>query len=168
VKRRVHDFDAPDRFAAGMVGGPDEEVVIVQAVRGTRTISVALERDQLAMLADRTVVILDELERRGLVAIDAAGASPVDAHTLDEPVIEAFRAGTLTIGWDDDGDRLVIEAIAMAVDAGAGESVPPPGEGFDDEVPDDEPIGPDVLRVRLTPVMAQRFARSAGRLASSG
>jgi hypothetical protein len=35
-------------------------------------------------------------------------------------------------------------------------------------VPDDEPMGPDLLRVRLTPVMAQRFARHAGQIASSG
>jgi uncharacterized repeat protein (TIGR03847 family) len=168
VKRRIHDFDAPDRFAVDTVGGPNEEVVIVQAVRGARVVSVALERDQLALLADRTMVILDELERRGLVAIDAAPSSPTNARALDEPVIEAFRAGTLTIAWDDDGDRLIIEAIAMASDPGAGESAAPPGEADDDEVPDDEPMGPDLLRVRLTPVMAQRFARHAGQIASSG
>ena len=88
------------------------------------------------------------------------------------PWHEEFRAGTLTIAWDDDGDRIIIEAQALAFDAGAGESAPLPGEefdrGVDAEVPDDDPLGPDLLRVRLTPWMAQRFARQAAQMASSG
>ena len=113
--------------------------------------------------------MLDELERRGLVAIDTgAGATTPDPPLL-EPLREEFPVGALAIAWDDDGERFIVEAHSLLFDAGVGESAPPHGqEGDLDEVPDDDPIGPDVLRVRLTPAMAQRFARSAGRIAAGG
>lgn len=166
TRRRIIDLDAPDRFVALKSSAAGEEGLSLQAIRGSRTVTVALEREQLALLADRLFVILDELERRGLVAIDAApGAN--DEPPLEGPPREAFRAGALTIAWDDDGDRLIIEALSMLFEAGAGERAPPLSEETDaDEVPDDDPIGPDVLRVRLTPVMAQRFARQARQLSA--
>jgi uncharacterized repeat protein (TIGR03847 family) len=166
MRRRIIDFDAPDRLVAGIVPGRDDEVIVLQAARAGRVVSVALEREQLGLLADRTLVILDELERRGLVAIDAGLSRAADEQRLDEPVREEFRAGMLTIAWDDDGDRVDIEAHAMAFEAGAGESAARPGGGLEEEVPDDEPMAPDVLRVRLAPVAAQRFARHAGQIAS--
>jgi uncharacterized repeat protein (TIGR03847 family) len=55
-------------------------------------------------------------------------------------------------------------------------SLPDEEEGIDpgsvvedeDEIPDEAPIGPDVLRVRLTPTMAQRFAARAMRVVAAG
>jgi uncharacterized repeat protein (TIGR03847 family) len=38
----------------------------------------------------------------------------------------------------------------------------------EDDIPDDAPIGPDVLRVRLTPHMAQQFARRANSVVADG
>jgi hypothetical protein len=60
-----------------------------------------------------------------------------------------------------------VEAYAMVFDAGAGESaLAPDAEPDDEDVSDHDPLGPDLLRVRLTPDMALRFARQAARLAS--
>ena len=178
MTRRIIDLDDPDRFVAVTTIGRDETAFHLQTVRGPRGMSVALERDQLALLADRMLTIIDELERRGLVAIDAGltyeWALRNDDQALDPHSRDDFVVGTLTIAWDDDGDRLIVEAHSILFDAGAGESAalpglapppgfaPPPGADEDPEdIPDDDPIGPDVLRVRLTPVMAQRFARRA-------
>ena len=38
----------------------------------------------------------------------------------------------------------------------------------EDDIPDDAPIGPDVLRVHLTPYMAQQFARRANSVVAGG
>lgn len=163
--RRIIDLDAPDRFAAGAMGPADGQAFAIQATRGSRIVTVALEREQLALLADRVLAIIDELERRGLVAIDAGPGSTSPEAPLTDVRHEDFRAGTLTIGWDDDAERVVVEAHAMVFDAGAGESAPPPGERPPpDDPPDDDPLGPDILRVRLTPLMAGRFAERAARL----
>ncbi len=169
MRRRIMDFDTPDRFATGSVGEPGDRVFYLQAVQRQRTTSVMLEREQVAILADRVLAVVDELERRGLAAIDAGSAGSPDERPLEEPLHEEFRVGTMTIAWDDDVDRIVIEARSMTFDAGAGDSVLRDGEDLDDDdIPDDAPIGPDVLRVRLTPFMAQQFARRAGQVVGDG
>jgi uncharacterized repeat protein (TIGR03847 family) len=169
VRRRIMDFDAPDRFATGAVGEPGDRVFYLQAVQGHRIISVMLEKEQVAILADRMLELIDELERRGLAAIDAGPAAIRDERPIEQPLREEFRVGTMTIAWDDDVDQLVVEARSMTFEAGAGDSALRDGEDIDDdEIPDDAPIGPDVLRVRLTPFMAQRFARRAGQVVDAG
>ena len=144
MKRRIVDVDSPDRFVAGTTGDdPDDETVYLQAVRGARVVTVALERQQVAQLAHRMLLICGELERRGLMAIEAApargtGASvegraptprPPDASLdgsevslggpasapLVGPLHEEFRVGTLTIGWDNDSSRVVVEAFATGL-----------------------------------------------------
>jgi uncharacterized repeat protein (TIGR03847 family) len=166
VRRRIIDLDAPDRFASGAVGDPSDRVFYLQAVQGPRIVSVMLEQEQIAILADRVLAVVDELERRGLAAIDAGPAGIVESRPLQQPLREEFRVGTMTIAWDEDVDELVIEARSMTFDAGAGESALRDGDEVDDdEIPDDAPIGPDVLRVHLTPLMAQQFARRADMIA---
>ena len=39
-----------------------------------------------------------------------------DTAPLDEPINEAFRAGSLTLGWDGDAERVLLEARAQAED----------------------------------------------------
>ena len=175
MRRRIIDIDAPDRFVAATAGEvDDDEPVYLQVLHEQRVVSVVLERQQVAQLAHRMLLICGELERRGLLAIEAGtlpepGRSPsgTGAAFLAGPPREEFRVGTLTIGWDNDSSRVVVEAFALVFDAGAGESaLAPDAEPDDQEISDDDPLGPDVLRVRLTPGMALRFARQAGRLAS--
>ena len=72
---------------------------------------MSLEREQLALLGQHLLVIIDELERRGLLAIDAGLPVPDEAPPTGRPPREDFRAGTLTLAWDEDGDRVIIEAV---------------------------------------------------------
>ena len=131
--------------------------------------AAAVGPEQLAFLAEHMLVILGELERRGLLAIevgDASQATPEAARsTVCAHARVDVRAETLAVAWEDDGDRLIIEAVASSPGAGAGDwALPPHPLAGDDEVPDDDPLGPDVLRLRLQPVVAQRFVRQVGRL----
>jgi uncharacterized repeat protein (TIGR03847 family) len=167
--RRIIDFETPDRFAPGAVGESGERTFFLQAVQGPRVTTVQLEKEQVSVLADRVLAIIDEVERRGLAAIDAGPASLPDERPLQQPLHEEFRVGTMIIAWDEDVDRLVVEARSMTFDAGIGESAPRETEELDeDDIPDDAPIGPDVLRVHLTPFMAQQFARRANSVVAGG
>jgi uncharacterized repeat protein (TIGR03847 family) len=169
MSRRIIDFDAPDRFSTGAVVEADEPTFFLQAVQGARVTSVRLEREQVVVLADRMLTIIDEVERRGLAAIDAGPAGVVDERPLVQPLDGAFQVGTMIIAWDEDVDRLIVEARSMTFDAGVGEVALRDGDELDDEdIPDDAPIGPDVLRVRLTPYMAQQFARRANSVVAGG
>ncbi len=155
MPRLVYLFDPPERFVAGTVGTPGNRTFFLQAREGDRITSVVLEKVQVAVLADRLRALLDELDARGM-AVGAADEPADDVAPLDEPLREAFRAGTLTLGWDGDTDRVLVEARADA----------------DEEAPDvdddDELDGPDLLRVRLTASAARGFVVRALRVVAEG
>ena len=100
------DFDDPERFAAAALGEPGDRLFFLQASQGIRVASVELEKEQLEILADRVLVMIDELERRGLAAIDAAATDSTEGQPVVEPPREEFNVETLTIAWDEDVDRL--------------------------------------------------------------
>src|SRR6187399_1216525 len=150
MPRRRYLFDPPERFVAGTVGQPGDRTFFLQARDGVRVVSVVLEKTQVAVLADRLGELLAELERRGVKAGGGAGATsePYDDGPLDEPIHEAFRAGSLTLGWDGDAERVLLEARAQSED---GEEIDP------DEDDDEDEDGPDLLRVRMTADAARSF-----------
>ena len=166
MPRRRYIFDPPDRFVAGTVGEPGERTFFLQARDGTRVVSIALEKVQVAVLAERLGALLEELDRRGVAPAEdeaVATTEPVDpmpdAAPLDEPLVEAFRAGSLTLGWDGGAERVLVEARAQDED---GEAIDP-----DDDDEEDED-GPDLLRVRLTAAAARSFVARAARVVAAG
>jgi uncharacterized repeat protein (TIGR03847 family) len=174
MPRRRYIFDPPDRFIAGTVGDPGNRSFFLQAREGGRVVSVALEKVQVAVLAERLGDLLGQLDRRGvphgstesesvleeaLGRVDAGGLLGEDAASLDEPLVEAFRAGSLTLGWDADAQRVLVEARAQDED---GEAIDP------DEDDDEDEDGPDLLRVRLTAAAARSFVARAARVVASG
>lgn len=170
MARRTYLFDPPERFIAGTVGQPGNRTFFLQARTGSRVVSVSLEKVQVAAVAERLGHLLFELDQRGLVELGADRPAE-DAAPLDEPLAEAFRAGTLTLGWDGGRERILIEARAMS-DEDEEED-----EGVEDEamaaaietfLADDDPDGPDLLRVHLTAEAARAFVERAVRVVRSG
>jgi len=123
MPRRVYSFDPPDRFVAGAVGQPGQRTFFLQASKGAQVVSVALEKAQVAVLAERVATLLLALRQRG-VEIGEERFTPTP--DLAEPVVEEFRVGTLTLGWDSDSERVVIEAREMS------------DEDFDEDDEDDD------------------------------
>lgn len=115
MPRRMFFFDPPDRFVAGTVGEPGQRTFFLQARKAGQVVSVVLEKIQVQVLAERLDQLLDELEERG-IARAAADGDQVDVEPLDEPLVEAFRATTLTLGWDVDAERVLVEARAEPVE----------------------------------------------------
>ena len=190
MPRRMFVFDPPDRFVAGTVGQPGQRTFFLQARKAGQVVSVVLEKVQVAVLAERLDALLDELESTGVAESPQPAPTAVDSEPLDEPINEAFRATTLTLGWDADAERVLVEARADPVevefeledddDAEAAD-----GDGDDDEPGDadleasiaatiqaafeaDDDDGPDVLRVRMTPDNARSFVERAARIIASG
>jgi uncharacterized repeat protein (TIGR03847 family) len=158
MPRRRFIFDPPERFVTGTVGEPGQRTFFLQARDGGRVVSVALEKVQVAVLADRLGALLLELDKRGIAPADVE-PSHEDTSPLDEPLNEAFRAGALTLGWDGDAERVLVEARAESED----------GEAIDPEEDDDEDEdGPDLLRVRMTADAAREFVERAVRVVASG
>lgn len=163
MPHRRYVFDLPDRFVAGTVGDPGNRTFFLQARDGSRVVSVVLEKVQVAVLADRLNELLDELERRGIAPTAPAPAD--DVLPLDEPIVEAFRAGTLTLGWDGDDERVLVEAREQTEDDDD------EAEDEDEEVAsvaDDDVDGPDLFRVRLSASAARSFVERAVRVVAAG
>jgi uncharacterized repeat protein (TIGR03847 family) len=155
MPRRRHLFDAPDRFVPGTVGEPGSRTFFLQAREGARVVSVSLEKIQVAALTQRLVELLEELERRGVAEAAEIEGEVGDTAALDEPLNEAFRAGTLSLGWDTGDEVIVLEARELT-------------EEEDEEVDDDDEDGPDLFRVRVEPADARRFAARAIRVLAAG
>ena len=188
MTRRMFVFDPPDRFVAGTVGQPGQRTFFLQARKAGQVVSVVLEKVQVAVLAERLDALLDELESQGVADTPAAAPTAIDSEPLDEPINEAFRATTLTLGWDADAGRVLVEARADPVEvefeleddddeAADGDADDEPGNAELEasiaatiqaafEAEDDD--GPDVLRVRMTADDARSFVERAARIVASG
>ncbi|MCA1823423.1 MAG: DUF3090 family protein [Frankia sp.] len=157
MPRQVYSFDPPERFVAGTVGQPGERTFFLQARGGGAVVSVALEKVQVSVLAERLGDLLDRVLRaRG----ESSGESEEieDVAPLDAPIFEEFRVGTMRLSWEGEDSRIVIEALAQTGDE--------PSEPPDDD--DDDENGPDVLRVRITTAAARAFVRRAQRVVAAG
>jgi uncharacterized repeat protein (TIGR03847 family) len=156
----IHEFDPPERFVAGTVGEPGARTFFLQARSGQRTISVALEKQQVAVLAERIDELLDEvMTGRGDAVVPAV--APVgleDSEPLEQPIDEQFRAGTMTLSWDPDIARVVIEVFPLT-DPASGED----GEDAEDEVEPEE-----VFLVRLEAGPARAFVQRATLVIDAG
>jgi uncharacterized repeat protein (TIGR03847 family) len=170
MSRRVYTFDSPDTFICGAVGQPGQRTFYLQASKGSQVVSVALEKAQVAILAERLATLLLAL-RQGGVAVEE-GADTAQPR-LAEPVVEQFRVGTLTLGWDSDRERVVIEAQELTDDEVAED---PEEEDLEGEEAEEEPAfvasdladGPDLVRIQLEPNAALEFATGALAVVQAG
>jgi len=153
----VYEFEPPERFVAGTVGEPGDRTFFLQARGNGQTVSVVLEKVQVAMLADKLEELLIEAANRFGVELPSGDELPQDNEPLETPLDEEFRVGTLGLAWDVDSGTVVIEAIA------APEADPNASEAAE---PDEDDL--DRLRVRLTPEETRAFIDRARRLVAAG
>lgn len=154
----VHRFDPPERFVAGTVGPPGQRTFFLQARTGARVTTVALEKEQVTILAQRIDEMLDELAAPQVVADD------LDTAPLEQPLQEEFRAGTITLSWDASDERVVIEVFPVTDQA---EPIETDETGLLD-LPIDEPEPDEVLVVRMPAVQARAFAARAASVIAAG
>jgi uncharacterized repeat protein (TIGR03847 family) len=168
MTHQVHAFEPPERFVAGTVGEPGDRTFFLQARGGGRVVSVALEKVQVSLLAEKLEELLTEANRRfGVDLPEVPVLSAHDNEPLDTPVDEEFRVGTLGLAFDVDTSTVVIEAIEAGeadaeVDLGADDE---DAVTDDDDEPDDDL---DRLRVRLTPEATRAFIDRARRVVAAG
>lgn len=164
----VHRYDSPDRFVAGTVGQPGERTFFLQAREGNRITSVVCEKQQVSVLAEHLDKILNEVVRRsgGEVDVPPPAPGPKDTQPLDAPIQEEFRVGTMTIAWDPNIDRIVIEMFSN-VEANGDPDAPDPVEEPETEVAPEEEAD-EVFVVRITASYAREFVARSQALVSAG
>ncbi len=157
----VYDYDPPQRFVVGTVGEPGQRTFFLQASGGGRVTSVSCEKAQVAILAERVDELLDMVLRRtGPASGVPVGAteSSLDNDPLTAPIEEDFRVGVMSLAWDPDRLRVVIECLQVT----EGTDVTDPAAA----VEADPTLG--MLRVTIDGVAARSFVRRAGALVAAG
>jgi uncharacterized repeat protein (TIGR03847 family) len=158
----IHSYDPPERFVAGTVGQPGQRTFFLQARAGTRVTSIALEKQQVLVLATRIDELLDEVMTAG-AANTVPAVAPLDledSDPLEQPIDEEFRAGTMTLSWDSTDERIVVEVFPFTE-----ESVVSPDQP-EEEIEEPEPE--EMLVVRLPAGLARAFSKRAQAVVAAG
>jgi uncharacterized repeat protein (TIGR03847 family) len=152
----VHEFDWPDRVVIGTIGRPGARTFYLQARAGTRIVSIALEKQQSALLAQKIDEILDQLSNVEGNRFSVPTSTPVELIDNDElePVQEQFRTGTLGIGWDPTTAQVIIEAHPLPADEDA----------LDDSAAEES----EMLRVRMPVGTARAFTQRTREIVNAG
>lgn len=158
-----HRYDSPDRFVVGTVGEPGDRAFFLQARQGNRMTSVACEKQQVSVLAEHLNRILDEVIS-SRTPVPASQSVPRDTGPLDAPIEEEFRVGTMTLAWDPDQRRVVIEMFPQTDDTDM-----PDADAPADEVSAAEAArANEVFIVRVTPDECREFTARAEAVVLAG
>lgn len=184
----VHRYDPPERFIAGTVGEPGSRTFFLQARSGPRITSVALEKEQVAILAERLDAMLDEVLRTSGGEASVPAVAPAGLHDkdpLEQPIVEEFRVGSMTLAWEPDEQRVVLEMFSVtegvededsdddsAVDPAAELAAALEGEIDEDDIAaaieDQGQQADEALVVRLSSAQARAFAKRALDVVAAG
>lgn len=96
-----YEFDAPSRVTVGTVGIPGQRVFLLQASQSSSTITVKLEKQQVAALASHLGELLQDLVRPGHLP----EGEELDLEPFDEVT---FVVGTIAVAYDGVSDRLIV------------------------------------------------------------
>lgn len=104
------DLGPVDRITADAVGEPGERTFYIQARAGDEVVTVIVEKQQVQLLAASVLELLEEVE---------TDEPPVDETSMDleEPFDPRWRAGRLSIGFDQQRDLFLLEVEEFRPDA---------------------------------------------------
>ena len=158
---RVHEFSWPDRVVVGTIGLPGARTFYLQVRAGTQIVSIALEKQQSALLAEKIDEILDQLITVEGNPFSVPTSTPIELVDNDqlEAVQEQFRAGAMSLGWDPTTAQVVIEAYPITdVDA----------DDNDESLDEDGANEPEMLLVRMPVGTARAFAKRTREIVGAG
>lgn len=99
------ELDAVDWITAGAVGEPGRRTFYVQARQDGELVVLLVEKAQVRLLA--------QLSQELLARVDVT-VTPDDLDTkgqaLVDPAVPAWRAGSMTLGMEEEGHRFLLEA----------------------------------------------------------
>jgi uncharacterized repeat protein (TIGR03847 family) len=136
------ELSDPDHVTADFVGEPGERTFYVQASESGEMVTVVVEKEQVAALADALARLLAE------VGAEPSAVWDVASMRLREPVDPLWRGGRLTVGLDPQLGRFMLEIHEF--------------------VPDDELREPDEVRVWFDDEAAARLAAHAAWAVAQG
>ena len=147
------DLGPVDHITADAVGEPGVRTFYIQARAGKEVVTVIVEKQQVQLLAASVMELLEDAPTTEPVADDTTMA-------LQEPLDPRWRAGRLSIGFDEDRDLFLLEV----------EELQPDLEDLDIEDPRPAVPGtePESIRIWALPAQMLAFSRHGAAVAARG
>jgi uncharacterized repeat protein (TIGR03847 family) len=98
------ELDPVDRITTDAVGPPGQRAFFIQGRKDQQLITLLVEKQQVQLLAASVVEILSRLGK------ETGQGPPEDAMGLESPVEPEWRAGRISIGYEEDRDLIMLEA----------------------------------------------------------
>ena len=105
------ELDPVERITADAVGPPGERTFYIQARKQDRLVTILVEKQQVQLLAASVLEILARVGK------ETGQGPPEEAMALEEPILPEWRAGRLSIGYQDERDVVVLEAEELIPEA---------------------------------------------------
>ncbi|HEX2267641.1 MAG TPA: DUF3090 family protein [Actinomycetota bacterium] len=115
------ELDPVDRLTTDAIGPPGSRTFYIQARKDDRLVTLVVEKQQVQLLSASVVEILSRIGKE-------TGQGPAEeAMQLEEPIVPEWRAGRLSIGYNEERDLLLLE-VEEAIDEGEGNEGEEPQE----------------------------------------
>jgi len=108
------NFESVDRFVAGTVGQPGERAFFIQARFKTLLATVAVEKLQVAALAERLEIVIRDLRHNDFSL--RLERLPMDEAPLENPIEPDFEIGAISLAWDEVSLRMSLELFEIAAE----------------------------------------------------
>jgi uncharacterized repeat protein (TIGR03847 family) len=163
------DLGPVDRITTDAIGEPGARVFYIQARAGVELVTVIVEKQQVQLLAASVLELLEDVPGTEIVTELATGtgvepASEGSAMALEEPIDPRWRAGRLSIGFDQDRDLFLLEVEEFQPDIEDLEVddprsiVPGPDPGAE----------PESIRIWASPAQMLALSRHGAEVAARG
>lgn len=139
------DLEPVERITTGAVGEPGERTFFIQARSGGRLVTIAVEKEQVELLASSILEIL------ATVAKETGEGPPEERLELETPIDPLWRAGRLSIGYSEERDLMLLELEELVPEPPEEEEAEEEGEAVD---------APEPARLRMWATREQMLALS--------
>lgn len=168
------EFDPVDSIGAGAIGEPGARAFYIQAEKDGQVLSVLVEKQQVAILAERVQMLLEQVA--GELPDEPPAPLTPDAGELRGDPVPLFRAVAIGIGFDPARRLVVLELherpLAEDEDDGEGDEGDDPAAGAVDDDPTMVMAGEDedgyLARLYLTAAQARAMATRGSAAVESG
>ncbi len=113
----IIELDPVERITADAVGEPGQRVFYIQARKNERLVTLLVEKQQVQLLAASIVEILSRVGK------ETGQGPPEEQMGLEEPLLPEWRAGRLSIGYQEERDLVLLEAEELIPEEDEGDEV---------------------------------------------
>jgi uncharacterized repeat protein (TIGR03847 family) len=142
-----------DRITADAVGTPGDRTFYIQARAGEELVTVIVEKQQVQLLAASVLELLQ-------AAPAAEPEADESTMSLEEPLFPRWRAGRLSIGFDEERDLFLLEVEEFQPDLDDLDVEDPPPM-----LPETEP---ESIRIWASPAQMLALSRHGAAVGARG